>query len=534
MVQSSVFPGARRPQASRLRFAAILMLHCAVLQADWLTFNHDPQRSGWAAEEHRLNAQNVKDLALAWSIPLENQSLALNALTAPLVAHDVVTPAGVKTLVYVAGSSNLLFAVDAAQGKLVWQRTFQSFVNAKGEPFFLCPNAINATPVIDRRQNLIFAIAQDGRLFGLDLGTGSIRFGPFQFVPPFAKPWSLNLSNGFIYTTTSQGCGGDRSGIYSMQVDSPLSHSIFETLVRSGSGAGMWSRGGTAIGEHGRIFASTGDGPFDPSRAEYGSTFLAASTPALTITDYYSPLNFEEVNKRDLDLPSGGLLSFAYRDFELIVGGGKESALYLLDAGALGAKDHRTALDVSIPLGNPQKLLEGKGLWGSPALWRDESGLPWIFVPLWGDVSPALAQKATAHGPTPHGSIVALQVVLDPQTRAPHLRPAWISPDIDLPDSPVVANGVVFVAATGENPQQVKLHPTSKDWKENLLTTGERASGTHPQVLFALDAKTGNVLYTSANAMKSWNHFGGLAIDDGKIYAVDHDSRLYCFGVRVP
>jgi outer membrane protein assembly factor BamB len=73
---------------------------------------------------------------------------------------------------------------------------------------------------------------------------------------------------------------------------------------------------------------------------------------------------------------------------------------------------------------------------------------------------------------------------------------------------------------------------SEQEWKQNLLTTEERGAGTHPAVLMALDAKTGKLLYQSGDAMKSWNHFGGLAIDDGKIYSVDHSSKLYCFGLR--
>ena len=112
----------------------------------------------------------------------------------------MLTPSGIKTLVYVAGSSNHLFAIDASTGKVVWQRTFQSFVAAKADPFYLCPNAVNATPVVDRRQDIIFALAYDGILFGLDLGTGSIKFGPFQFVPPFSKPCAFGK---FIGSTSA-------------------------------------------------------------------------------------------------------------------------------------------------------------------------------------------------------------------------------------------------------------------------------------------------------------------------------------------
>src|SRR5438045_1662 len=104
---------------------ALIVLGCAsgFLRADWPTFGHDPQRSGWAPEETKLSVETARDLGLNWSIQLDNLPLALNALTAPVVARDVVTPSGVKTLVYTAGSSNHLFAVDASAGTLVWQRT---------------------------------------------------------------------------------------------------------------------------------------------------------------------------------------------------------------------------------------------------------------------------------------------------------------------------------------------------------------------------------------------------------------------------
>jgi hypothetical protein len=369
------------------------------------------------------------------------------------------------------------------------------------------------------------------------LGTGGIRFGPFQFVPPFSKPWSLNLNNGVIYTATSQGCGGDLSGIYSMQVDNSTHRSTYETLVRNGSGAGIWDRGGPVIGTNGVLYVSTGDGAFDPANGNYGSTFLAASTPALNILDYFSPLNWNEMNKKDLDLPSCGDLWFAYQNYRLIVGGGKEAVVYLLNADSLGDKDHQTPLYISPRLGNPSGVLEEKGIWGAPALWKDETGQPWIYIPLWGETSKQVANLRMTNGPTPHGSIVAFKVEMDRSTKTPCLKLGWISPDVNLPDAPAVANGVVFVVATGENPRQDKIlgkthFKSEEEWKQNLLTTEERGQGTRPASLMAMDAKTGKLLYQSGDAMESWNHFGGVAIDDGAIYTVDHSSTLYCFGLE--
>jgi hypothetical protein len=72
---------------------------------------------------------------------------------------------------------------------------------------------------------------------------------------------------------------------------------------------------------------------------------------------------------------------------------------------------------------------------------------------------------------------------------------------------------------------------STEEWKHNLLTTAERSAGTKPAVLMALDAKTGKLLYSSANAMKTWVHFSGLAVTGGHVFAVDHESHLYCFGL---
>jgi hypothetical protein len=211
----------------------------------------------------------------------------------------------------------------------------------------------------------------------------------------------------------------------------------------------------------------------------------------------------------------------------LIAGGGKESVVYLLNADQLGGRDHRTPISVAPAMGNLDKGLEQKGIWGALALWKDESGEPWLYVPLWGETPRSREAK--------HGSVFAYKVEMDERER-PRLKLEWISPDINVPDAPVVANGVVFVLATGENARQVKEERTQftseQDWKQNLLTTEERAANTQAAELLALDARTGKLLYRSGNAMKSWNHFGGLSIDNGKVFAVDHSSRLYCFGIR--
>jgi hypothetical protein len=90
----------------------------SVTAADWLTFAHGPQRAGWTQETF-LSPENVSDLELKWASQVDNVPLALNSLTAPLAASGVVTSQGIKTVVYVAGSSDTFFALDAQDGRIL-------------------------------------------------------------------------------------------------------------------------------------------------------------------------------------------------------------------------------------------------------------------------------------------------------------------------------------------------------------------------------------------------------------------------------
>jgi outer membrane protein assembly factor BamB len=510
--------------------AIVISLSTVLGAADWPTFAHDPQRSGYAFEESNLDVHNVRQLVLKWKVQVKNEPKSLTALTAPLVAEQVDTPGGIKTVVYVAGSDNHFFALDTANGNIIWSRDFEIHVVPKDEGMWLCPNNVNATPVIDRARNLIYAIGVDGRLWGLDLGTGRPRFGPIQFVPPFSKDWSLNLVDGVIYTSISQGCGGAESGIYSMDIRDPMHPVKRDLLFSKRGGAGVWGRGGATVGANGRVYAASGDGEFDPAAGEYGSSVVAASLGGLKVLDYYVPSNYRDVTKYDLDMGASSLVWFSLRDFNLVASGGKEGVLYMLDADDLGSKDHQTPL-YHRQLANDERSFEQKGIWGGLASWRDEDEHTWLYVPVWGPVSVKAPKFPITNGPTPHGCIVAFQVVVDGATKKPALQPAWISADLDVPEPPVIANGVVFSLSTGENTQQT-TGPTVIYAGQKLLSDVQRSHRTHNAVLYALDAKTGKALYESAHAMTTWTHFSGLALANGRIYAVDHDSQIYCFGLR--
>ncbi|HEX4231205.1 MAG TPA: PQQ-binding-like beta-propeller repeat protein [Bryobacteraceae bacterium] len=514
-----------------MRFTSVIVAALAAVfvsissYADWLTFAHDAQRTGWAPEETHLTPENVSGMSLLWKSKLDVQSYSLFALTAPVVASDVSTRMGPRTVVYVAGISGAIFALDAETGETLWTHTFKNFVDSRKNVYmfqggFLCPNGITATPVIDKSTGTLYFIGPDGMLYGVDLGDGSLRYGPVQFVAPFSKSWSLNLVDGRIYTTLSQGCGNGISGFYSIDIRDRHHPVIQQGLLSNTNTAGVWGRGGPVIGANGRVYGGTADGKFDALAGDYSDSVVSASLKDLRALDYYLPPNWDYLRKKDFDLGSASPVYFGWRNRNLVAHGAKEGVVYLLDADSLGGNDHQTPLYVSPRLGNDRAVCcEGLGIWGGLSTARDATGQTWLFVPMAGP--PAVNGPAfpITNGDNPHGSVMAFRVVADAKTREPALEPAWISGDFDHPDPVVIANGIVFALSNGENAVQ---HGGEKLRLEN----------THPAVLKALDAKTGKEIFNSGTAMTGWVHFSGIALSGGRVFAVDHDSTVYCFGLQ--
>ncbi|MBV9937009.1 MAG: PQQ-binding-like beta-propeller repeat protein [Acidobacteriaceae bacterium] len=501
------------------RVTLTVLLLCAGARADWPTYGHDAQRSGWAPEETKISVANAPNMRLLWKAKLENEFYRLSALTAPVVATKVPTLGGSRTVVYVGGIKGIVFALEAETGKVLWTHTFRSSIlpgKGRYQGTFLCPNGITATPVIDRKTNVLYVIAPNGALYGLDLATGSVRYGPVHFVAAYSKNWSLSLVDGVVYTTLAQGCGDGISGFYSIDVNDPQRPVIRELLLSRTDTAGLWGRGGPIIGNNGHIYGAAADGVFNPSIGDYSLTVLSATLPDLRMDGYFLPHNWNYLNKLDLDLGSASPAFFGWNNHNYVIHGAKEGFLYIFDAEHLGGADHQTALYKSPRLGNDdQKCCVGNGVYGGMATWRDEDGQTWLYVPVGGPPSKDAPTFSSTNGDNKRGNIMAFKVVANEKTQNPKLEPGWMTGGFDLPDPPVVANGVVFALSTGENPSG----PEDK-----------RLLNTRPAVLRAMDAKTGKELFNSGDAIKSWVHFSGLAVTDGMVFAVDHDSNVYCFG----
>ncbi len=511
-----------------MKLPLIFLTAALAYAGQWLTFGGNPQRDACARDETLLTKDNVKSMKVIWKVHVNSELREMNGLTAPVIVENVLTAFGHRDIVVVAGASDTLDAIDIDSGKVIWHKQFQVEAKPKQQPRWLCPNALNATPVIQMgggitpRDRTVHAISSDGRLYSLSIVNGEDRKPPIQFVPAFSKNWSLNLVKGVLYTATSQGCNGAKSAVYAMDLNKPDRP---VTFFQAGSaGAGIWGRGGVTSDSNGNIYVETGDGAYDPAAGKYSDSFLALSPDGLKLMDYYTPANWPWLNRKDLDLGCLTPAYFKFMQWNLIAGGGKEGRLVLLDVKSLGGANHDTPLFRGPIYSNEDLYSAGRGFWGALATWESAAGVRWIYAPAWGPVATKAPAFPVMNGDTPEGSLMAFKA--EEKDGKPVLAPAWISRNMNVPEPPIIANGMVFLVSSGENALQA-------DGEGHLFTSEQRIkTATGHAVLYALDAETGKELFNSGDAMPAIAHFSGIAISNGRIFVTTLDSNLYSFGLE--
>ena len=506
----------------------VMAFTCApVWSTDWLTDGGDSKRTAWQRHETIFTKENIGSTKLLWTIKLDNEPRQMHSLFPPLIASRVDTHDGPKQIAVVAGVSDNLYAIDVEKGKLLWTKHFDN--NWIGQPvtrstYILCPGGLTATPVIGPSKTpgkyTIYAVSWDGRLRRLNLADGKDIKPPAKFMPPNGKPYALNLVNNVIYTHTAQGCGGNPNMAYTYDLAT-------DTVGSWGpAGGGMWGRTGPAISSNGTMYTGTGDGPWDPENGIFGNGIIGVQlnpdTKALELVDYYGPSNAVWLFKRDLDMQVTPAI-FDYKERELMVDAGKECRIYLMDTESIGGDDHRTPLYRTPLICNEPVNFASAGIWGSMATWKDSDGTRWVLTPIWGPKHSAFSAPIQ-HGKVKDGAIVAFKV--EEKNGKTWLAPAWISRDMNRAEPPVIANGLIFAYGNGEDTHQAipDLGLTN--------SLEDRIAGSTHAVLYALDAQTGKELWSSGDQIKSWNHWSGLSLANGRVYIATFDGVLYCFGIE--
>lgn len=506
-------------------FTALLTMSSLAFGADWLTDGGDIRRNNWQKDEKILTTSNVKGLTLLWKKKLDNEPRQMHSLLEPLVIGRVNTPRGPKQVVIQAGVSDNLFALDAADGTLLWKKHFESsYVESGRPPSVLCPGGMTANVTIGPGKKagdyIIYAASWDGKLHQVNAADGEEIAPPAKFMPPNGKPYAMSLVNNVIYTHSAQGCGGNPNMAYTFDLATQKVGSW------GPAGGGMWGRSGPAISKDLVMYTGTGDGRWDPENGVYGNGIIGVKqnpkTKGLELVDYYGPSNAEWLVKRDLDMQVTPAI-FDFKGREYMIDASKECRIYLMDTESIGGDDHRTPAYRTPLICNEMVDFAEAGIWGSLATWEDSKGTRWILTPFWGPKHSKF-KAPLEYGEIKKGAIAAFKMEL--KDNKPVLTPAWLSRDMNQAEPPLIANGMIFAYGSGENTAQA-FPDVGLDFRMERRVP----LSTHA-VLYALDAQTGKELWNSGKQITNWNHWSGIALANGQVYINTYDGNLYCFGLK--
>ena len=522
---------------------------------EWLTWGYDQERTSWNRAETTLSPKNVSRLKQLWSTQLSvpTDKYVLSTMTAPVLVAGVATPSGPKDMLFILGANNVIFALDANSGQVMWQKSFPNPATALKPRDWLCPNTPNDTPTIDKARGVVFFITGDGVLRGLNLVDGAERLTPVPMVAPFARAWSLNLIDNVLYSTSGRACGEvsdknsleyaaaisglrrtgsgpllDASALNAADVGDLANPQVVHFFVSGARPAAPWGRGGAARAPGG-VVLETSDGRYDPAAGDFSESILKIAPKAARLMDSFTPANWMDNLMHDMS-GSATPVVFNFAGKTLVAASQKESVLRILDASNLGGPNHMTPLWQSPKLGNDEKTGTdpSRGVWGAIATYETD-GKRYLYLPLYGHPSKDSPVFPITNGDTPDGRIMAFQVTEDAGKVS--AAPVWTSTNMIMPDPPVVANGVVYALSTGGQAMQNMAHPGEKRMTYDVSAV-LRSTPVSNMVLYAYDAQTGKQLWSSGKTLTDWVHFSEPVVALGKLFVVTHDAHVVAFGLK--
>jgi Domain of unknown function (DUF4082) len=372
-----VFIAFRRSLTSILQCVCMLsILHAAgsAQSVAVLTQHYDNNRTGANLSETTFTTGNVVpgQFGKLFTRPVDGhiyaQPLYVPGLTFPQI--------GARNVIYVATEHNSVYAFDAdfpGQSSPLWHVNLGTprpagFPTKYGiESGIQVEIGITSTPVIDPTSKTIYVVAytQDTsngpyhyKLHALDLITGAEKFaGPVEIQATFPgngdgsvngiltfdpkmqmqRP-SLLLSNGSLYIAFGAFADTDPYHGWVMAYDpATLAQTgVYNTTPDGGEGA-IWMAGqGLSADSSGNVYFMVGNGSTtaESGGASYGNGFEKLGPATLPLVDWFLPYNATALANSDLDVGSSGPLLIP--GTTLIVGGGKEGVLYLIDTSQMG------------------------------------------------------------------------------------------------------------------------------------------------------------------------------------------------------
>jgi hypothetical protein len=413
---------------------------------------------------------------------------------------------GDRAMIIAVTESNNVYALDAANGSVIWQDNVGTPVPLSKMPCGnIDPLGITGTPIVNLPSRTLFfdamttpdnGVTKQHLIFALDVDTGTINNG-----------WPVNvnataISGTAIFTSATQNdrgalaivnnivyvpygglygdCGTYHGWIVGVPLNNPSNVMAWATVA---NGGGAWGVGGIAsdgvnpfIATGNTFNAGTWGGGEAIIRLQPGPVFSGLTN------DYWAPTNWVTLDGSDLDLGGSGPLLVdvpGATPSQLVVALGKDGNAYLLNRTNLGG--------VSLPLAKAH--VSNSVIIQAAATYQTTQGTYVVFC----------------------ASGTQLSAFLINATNPPTITSAWTVSQI--------GRGSPFV--------------TSTDGTNNMIVWAIGSEGD--QQLHGYDGNSGKVVYSGGGAnelMTGTRRFSTGIAAHGRIY-VANDNKVYAFTVPV-
>ena len=490
--------------------------------------------SGANTHESVLNSRDVRSSSFG---KLYSYYVDGAVYAQPLYIADLKIAGGKpRNVLFVATMNDKVYAFDADQpGPPLWMRDFtDERAGVTPIPITDITNnnnlnlvgniGIEGTPVIDVAANSLYLVARSKengryvqRLHRLNLADGTEQTQP-AIIEASVKGSARDAIDGLVHFDAR--AGNQRPALaldngqvliawashedlrpYHGWIMSYDAHTLRQTgalcTTPDTADGGVWQSGRPpAIDESDAAYFEVGNGGWDGQR-NFGNSVIKLRVGAngLEVEDFFTPHNYEDLNKRDADLGSSGPMLIP--GTTLLLCGDKLGRLFLLDSKALG---HLTSEDRGI---RQSLALNGGRVLAGPSYWSGPNGgtvLVWCET----DVPKAfhfdgrlLDQEPVAKG-----------------TVASHGSPG----------------GALTVSSDGSRSGTGVLWAT--------VTNGRSADhGNAPGVLHAFNAETLEEIWNSEQVPKR-DRLGTLVkfvpplVVSGKVYVPNYDNAIEVYGLE--
>jgi hypothetical protein len=348
------------------------------------TYRNDLTRSSINSKEYVLTPSNVNKSSFG---KLFSCTVDGSVYAQPLWVANVAIGGGTHNIVIVATQHDSVYVFDADNGNgtsctQYWEASMLTSAYGAGSGATPVPSAdtgetgdipneigITSTPVIDPATNYLYVVSKtkEGgqyfqRLHRLILATGAETSGapvvlaasvsgsgdgssggtlPYIAMRQNQRP-GLALLNGSVYMAS--GSHGDNQPWHGWVLGydaAALTLTGKFCSTPNTNGGGIWMSGSApTIDSNNFMYVIASNGTYNGT-TEFGDTFLKLNTSGgLSLADWFTPDDQATLNADNGDLGAGGAItlldSVSGPHPHLLIGGGKEGVLYLLDRDNMG------------------------------------------------------------------------------------------------------------------------------------------------------------------------------------------------------